>query len=60
LLDEEERIGPSFHGITKHNKEKTMKKIGFVLAVLAATAFALPVATAEAGILFHHHHHHHH
>jgi Na+/proline symporter len=49
-----------FHSITKHNKEKTMKKIGFVLAVLAATAFALPVATAEAGILFHHHHHHHH
>jgi hypothetical protein len=36
-----------------------MKKIAFVLAALAAIAFALPV-TAEAGGMHHHHHHHHH
>jgi hypothetical protein len=59
MLDGAERVAPSFERITKHTKEKTMKKIAFVLAVLAATAFALPVATAEAG-MFHHHHHHHH
>jgi hypothetical protein len=37
-----------------------MKKFAFVLAALAAIAFALPVATAEAGGMYHHHHYHHH
>jgi hypothetical protein len=60
MLDEAERVGSSFHRITKHTNEETMKKIAFVLAVLAATAFALPVATADAGGMDHHHRHHHH
>jgi hypothetical protein len=37
-----------------------MKKIAFVLAALAAIAFALPVATVNAKEMKHHHHHHHH
>jgi hypothetical protein len=38
-----------------------MKKIAFVLAALAAIAFALPVTSADAkGMMKHHHHHHHH
>ncbi len=38
-----------------------MKKISFVLAALAAIAFALPATTASAkGMKKHHHHHHHH
>ena len=40
-----------------------MKKIAFVLAALAAIAFALPVTTADAKEMMkhkHHHHHHHH
>ena len=37
-----------------------MKKIAFVLAALAAIAFALPVTTADAKEMKHHHHHHHH
>jgi hypothetical protein len=37
-----------------------MRKIAFVLAALAAVAFAVPVATAQAGGYHHHHHHHHH
>jgi hypothetical protein len=42
---------------------KQMKKIAFVLAALAAIAFALPVTTADAKEMMkhkHHHHHHHH
>jgi hypothetical protein len=37
-----------------------MKKIAFVLAALAAIAFALPVTTVNAKEMKHHHHHHHH
>jgi len=40
-----------------------MKKIAFVLAALAAIAFALPVTSADAkGMKYKHpkHHHHHH
>jgi hypothetical protein len=37
-----------------------MKKFAFVLAALAAVAFAMPVTTASAGMMHHHHHHHHH
>jgi len=38
-----------------------MKKIAFVLAALAAIAFALPVTSADAkGMMKHHHRHHHH
>jgi hypothetical protein len=42
-----------------------MKKIAFVLAALAAIAFALPVTSADAkGMKYEHHHHmkksHHH
>jgi hypothetical protein len=35
-----------------------MKKIAFVLAALAAVAFAMP--NAEAKMMKHKHHHHHH
>jgi hypothetical protein len=42
------------HGETK------MKKIAFVLAALAAIAFAMPVTSADAKGMKHHHHHHHH
>jgi len=43
---------------------KQMKKIAFVLAALAAIAFALPVTTVDAKEMMmhkhkHHHHHHH-
>lgn len=47
-------------------KEESMKKFSFVLAALAAIAFAIPsVASAEdakpmAKPMHHHHHHHHH
>ncbi len=38
-----------------------MKKITFVLAALAAIAFALPVTSADAkGMMMKHKHHHHH
>jgi Ni/Co efflux regulator RcnB len=41
-----------------------MKKIAFVLAALAAIAFAMPVTSADAKEMMmkhkHHHHHHHH
>lgn len=37
-----------------------MKKIAFVLAALAAIAFALPATTASAKEMKHKHHHHHH
>jgi len=39
---------------------KQMKKIAFVLAALAAIAFALPVTSADAKGMKHKHHHHHH
>jgi hypothetical protein len=45
---------------TPYLGNKQMKKIGFVLAALAAIAFALPVTTADAKEMMHEHHHHHH
>jgi hypothetical protein len=61
VLDDAERIGPSFSShYTKSTKGETMKKIAFVLAAMAAIAFALPVTTAQAGGMHHHQHHHHH
>ena len=37
-----------------------MKKCAFVLAALAAIAFSIPSAVANAGEMHHHHHHYHH
>ena len=46
---------------TPYLGNKQMKKIAFVLAALAAIAFALPVTSADAkGMMKHKHHHHHH
>jgi hypothetical protein len=50
---------------TPNPGNKQMKKIAFVLAALAAIAFALPVTSADAkGMKYKHHHHmkksHHH
>jgi hypothetical protein len=37
-----------------------MKKLCFVLAALAAVAFALPSVASAEGMYHHHHHHHYH
>jgi hypothetical protein len=49
---------------TPYLGNKQMKKIAFVLAALAAIAFALPMTSADAKEMMmhkhkHHHHHHH-
>ena len=49
---------------TPYLGNKQMKKIAFVLAALAAIAFAAPMTSADAkGMMMkhkrHHHHHHH-
>ena len=45
---------------TPYPGNKQMKKIAFVLAALAAIAFALPVTSADAKEMKYKHHHHHH